>query len=147
MFRFGLTRADLERITWRTGVHASEWTDTDVVPEHVLEILRVGAPGIERQFPGGRRVALRFDGHDRACTWLGPAGCTLDVDTRPRTCALYPYWQVDGVVTGVVSHPGRCRVLREGGLDVTHLERVAVLAEAELVANQVSETARVSGYQ
>ena len=83
MFRFGLTKADLERITRRTGVHASEWTDTDVVPEHVLEVLRVGAPGIERQFPGGRRVALRFDGLVTrssspwipACTFLKP--CSL----------------------------------------------------------------------
>jgi Fe-S-cluster containining protein len=38
---------------------------------------------------GSRRVLKRQPGGD--CTFLGPQGCVLPLETRPLICRLYPY--------------------------------------------------------
>lgn len=38
---------------------------------------------------GSRRVLKRLPDGD--CTFLGPQGCTLPLETRPLVCRLYPY--------------------------------------------------------
>lgn len=38
---------------------------------------------------GTRRLLVRRAGGD--CTFLGPLGCTLDEETRPNVCRLYPF--------------------------------------------------------
>lgn len=45
---------------------------------------------------GSRRVLKRKPGGD--CTFLGPHGCKLPLETRPLICRLYPYdYNEDGI--------------------------------------------------
>lgn len=138
--KFGLTASDLARITKATGKQPQEYSVTENVAKYVQKDMESALPGIGRMFPNGVRTALRFDGTDGACHFLGEAGCTLDMNTRPRFCALYPTWYVGTRVrTGALASAGRCMAVRDAGGSDTRLYRLLGTTRA-----QVEHLARVS---
>jgi len=48
---------------------------------------------------GRRRALVREPAGD--CTFLGEAGCVLDLETRPLVCRIYPYAYTESGLTGV----------------------------------------------
>lgn len=92
-YKFGLTVADITRISKATGKDPSEFADLEKIPAYAYREIGLTFPNMVRMFPGRTRLSLKFDGEDRACHfWEEGKGCTLTRDQRPRTCSLYPVW-------------------------------------------------------
>lgn len=93
--RFGLTLDDVRRIRDATGMRPAEFIEVKQTPVAIRKAMEERLPGFSRQFPEGVRLGLRFTGPEGACVfWRADKGCTLDLEVRPRTCALYPSWYV-----------------------------------------------------
>ena len=129
-FRFPLTEADIARMEQATGKPSSAFTETDTPPLHVQ--VAFAARGF--LMPGGKRTSLRCDGPDKACRLLGLNGCTLELEQRPRFCALYPHWHVNGrVELNALSNAKRCPAVATNAplASGSKLKRLAVLSYNE----------------
>jgi Fe-S-cluster containining protein len=61
---------------------------------------------------GTRRVLKRQDNGD--CTFLGPRGCVLPLETRPLVCRLYPYDYTERGIEAELSEGCPLELLRPG---------------------------------
>ncbi|MCA9186664.1 MAG: YkgJ family cysteine cluster protein [Pirellulaceae bacterium] len=61
---------------------------------------------------GTRRVLRRRSNGD--CTFLGPTGCALPLETRPLVCRLYPYDYTSDGIADELAHGCPLILLREG---------------------------------
>ena len=76
---------------------------------------------------GSRRVLNRADNGD--CTFLGDAGCTLPLETRPLICRLYPYDYTEEGLRDELSHGCPTQLLRSGETLLTALDMNRAAAE------------------
>ena len=143
--KFGLTGADLLRITKATGQRPDEYSVLERVPRYVQQSMESALHGIGRMFPGGMRTALKFDGPDNACHFLGTGGCSLDMNTRPRFCALYPSWYVgDEIRAGALAPSSRCMAVGDSDGSKTLLYQLIGTSSAQ-VAHLARESDRELG--
>jgi Fe-S-cluster containining protein len=92
-----VTQGDVERIAHATG--RDDFT-TFRPPENPAYADHGDDPAWRGIFEadGTRRVLVRQDNDD--CTFLGPRGCVLELETRPLVCRLYPFdYTADGLRT------------------------------------------------
>lgn len=123
LYKFGMTDSDVRRLVKLTGKKPSEFADLEDVPKYIKQEIEANFPGMGRMFPYNKRISLKFDGPDNACTFLGPRGCTLPFGQKPRTCAIYPAWyqkQEDSynIQLHALADEQRCMAVAEGGKHV-----------------------------
>lgn len=137
----GITASDMMRIARATGTKPSKWAAIEEMVPEAYESISASIPGIARMYPvwNGKpmRISLRFDGKDGACYFLGPRGCRLDRNQRPRVCSLFPAWYfVDG--ESIVIDPsgigeGECIALEKTGGKRSELLKILGSSDAQLL--------------
>lgn len=119
-YKFGLTVSDIKRISRATGLQPYEFADLERMPKFPLREIAATHPNLERMYPHQTRVALKFEGEDRACYfWKEGQGCTLSMDQKPRFCALFPAWYEQKgdkylIDTKALAGGNRCMAVDEG---------------------------------
>lgn len=86
---FGISIADVTRIVKATDKKPNEFLDVERVTSELREDLSMGYPDLHRVMKGNIRLSLKSDA-EGWCVLLGPQGCTLTKEQRPRVCATYP---------------------------------------------------------
>ncbi len=85
-----LTWADAERVTRATGLHASHFTEFELLDEAEATRWSLLHPQFRHYFgPRTRRLTLRRK--NGACVFHGEQGCRLSEELRPLACRLYPF--------------------------------------------------------
>lgn len=86
---FGISVADVLRIVKATKRKPSEFLDVGRVSSELREQISMGYPDLFRVMKGNIRLSLKSDS-EGWCKLLGPQGCTLSKEDRPRVCSTYP---------------------------------------------------------
>ena len=109
-----LTATDVDRIRAATGWRRERFVEHEPLsPEETLayEALRPGYRGYFRSTTV--RWGLRSE--RGACVFLGARGCTLDVETRPTACLLYPFEPAEHGWTLAVERSGTVELAARSG--------------------------------
>ncbi len=86
---FGISIFDVQRIVKATGKKPSEFLSAEKVSPELRKSVASGQDDLYAVMRGNFR--LRLAAQDSGyCKLLGPQGCTLKAEDRPRVCALYP---------------------------------------------------------
>ncbi len=111
---FPLSVIERDRILEAAGDKGAfeQQVNTQPFVEHLKRLLPRDKESIDQLFPphgSHLRLATRADG---ACTFLGPAGCTLPREARPHYCLIFPFWLASDRLTAF--SPPRCLAVEEG---------------------------------
>ena len=109
-----LTATDVDRIRAATGWRRERFVEHEPLsPEETLAY-EARRPGYRGYF---RSTTVRWGLRSErgACVFLGTRGCTLDVETRPTACLLYPFEPAEHGWTLAVERSGTVELAARSG--------------------------------
>lgn len=106
------TKGDVQRITNFTGRDDFTEFRAPVNPDYADQDDDTAWQQHVFRQDGSRRVLKRQAGGD--CTFLGPQGCVLPLETRPLICRLYPYDYIEQGIQDELAPGCPLELLRPG---------------------------------
>ena len=150
-----LTATDVERIRGATGLRRERFVDEEPFGPEEIRAYQALRPAWTGYFDH-TTVRWGLKAEHGACVLLGPRGCTLEPESRPTACLLYPFeptesgWGLAVERSGSVAEArasgeprclaveeahGRGALLRTFGIDVQTLTALAKRLREEVRAH------------